>query len=57
MDEAGNFNTAASQFSWTQLTTGPVLDILVSNGTSSLSSGVVTSDSILKVTFESGGEL
>ena len=57
MDEAGNFNTAAPQFSWTQLTTGPVLDILVSNGTSSLNTGLVTSDSILKVTFESGGRI
>ena len=57
MDEAGNFNTAAPQFSWTQLTTGPVLDILVSNGTSSLSTGLVTSDSILNITFESGGRI
>ena len=52
-DAAGNTNTVADRFSWTQDITKPTITIEVSNDANTISNGSTTNDAIVNLTFTS----
>ena len=52
-DATGNANTATSEFTWTSDNIAPAMTITASNGTNAVTSGSVTADTSLTLTFTS----